>query len=80
VTGVLAWDSFFHLKHDDQRAMFLLPLDLLSTAAERGAILMYNAGLAHGEGIGCYRGDPLYHASLSDAEYESLWMRRALRF
>jgi hypothetical protein len=25
-----------------------------------------------GEGIGSYRGNPLYHASLSDAEYESL--------
>jgi SAM-dependent methyltransferase len=66
--GVLAWDSFFHLKHDDQRAMF----PIFAAHAKRGAILMYNAGLAHGEGIGCYRGDPLYHASLSDAEYKSL--------
>ena len=66
--GVLAWDSFFHLKHDDQRAMF----PIFATHAERGAILMYNAGLAHGEATGCYRGDPLYHASLSDAEYKSL--------
>ena len=66
--GVLAWDSFFHLKHDDQLAMF----PIFGAHAERGAILMYNAGLAHGEGIGCYRGDPLYHASFSDAEYKSL--------
>lgn len=66
--GVLAWDSFFHLKHDDQRTMF----PIFAAHARRGAILMYNAGLAHGEGIGCYRGDPLYHASLSDAEYKSL--------
>ena len=40
--------------------------------AERDAILMYNAGLAHGEGIGGYRGDPPYHASLSNPEYERL--------
>ena len=66
--GILAWDSFFHLKYDDQRTMF----PIFATHAERGAILMYNAGLAHGESIGSYRGDPLYHASLSDAEYESL--------
>jgi SAM-dependent methyltransferase len=66
--GVLAWDSFFHLKHDDQRALF----PIFAAHAERGATLMYNAGLAHGEGIGSYRGDALYHASLSDAEYESL--------
>jgi len=31
--------------------------------------LMFNAGPAKGEAIGCYRGDPLYHASLEPAEY-----------
>ena len=29
-------------------------------------------GPQHGEVIGEYRGDPLYHASLSAAEYEAL--------
>jgi hypothetical protein len=33
---------------------------------------MFNAGIGHGEGIGSYRGDPLYHASLDDAQYRSL--------
>ena len=33
---------------------------------------MFNAGFSHGEAIGVYRGDPLYHASLDDSEYESL--------
>jgi len=33
---------------------------------------MFNAGLTHGEAIGSYRGDPLYHASLGAAEYASL--------
>jgi SAM-dependent methyltransferase len=66
--GVLAWDSFFHLKPDDQRAMF----SIFAAHAAIGAILMFNAGLAHGEGIGSYRGDPLYHASLDAEEYASL--------
>ena len=66
--GVLAWDSFFHLKPDDQRTMF----PIFAAHAASGGILMFNAGLGHGEGIGTYRGDPLYHASLDAAEYESL--------
>jgi SAM-dependent methyltransferase len=66
--GVPAWDSFFHLKHDDQRAMF----PIFGAHAASGGILMFNAGLGHGEGVGSYRGDPLYHASLGDAEYRSL--------
>ncbi|MGJ5178067.1 class I SAM-dependent DNA methyltransferase [Bradyrhizobium oligotrophicum] len=66
--GVLAWDSFFHLGHDDQRRMF--PIFAACTAS--GGILMFNAGPAHGEAIGSYRGDPLYHASLDPSEYEAL--------
>jgi SAM-dependent methyltransferase len=66
--GVLAWDSFFHLKPDDQRGMF----KVFAAHAARSAILMFNTGPAQGEGIGCYRGAPLYHASLDAAEYETL--------
>jgi SAM-dependent methyltransferase len=66
--GVLAWDSFFHLKHDDQRSMF----SIFAAHAVGGGILMFNAGLAHGEAIASYRGDPLYHASLDADEYARL--------
>jgi trans-aconitate methyltransferase len=66
--GFLAWDSFFHLKHDDQRAMFAV----FAARAAPGAILMFNSGPAFGEAIGSYRGDPLYHASLDPAEYRQL--------
>lgn len=66
--GVLAWDSFFHLKPADQRAMF----PIFAAHAVAGGILMFNAGLAHGEAIGSYRGDSLYHASLDADEYASL--------
>jgi cyclopropane fatty-acyl-phospholipid synthase-like methyltransferase len=66
--GILAWDSFFHLCHEDQRRMF----PVFADHASAGAVLMFNAGPQHGEGIGQYKGDPLYHASLSPAEYEAL--------
>lgn len=66
--GVLAWDSFFHLSPDDQRRMF----DVFAAHAATSAVLMFNTGPAYGERIGCYRGDPLYHASLDAIEYEAL--------
>jgi SAM-dependent methyltransferase len=66
--GILAWDSFFHLDHDDQRRMFAI----FAAHATAGTLLMFNTGPQHGEGIGEYRGDPLYHASLSPAEYDAL--------
>ena len=66
--GILAWDSFFHLKPDDQRCMF----SVFAEHAAPASILMFNTGPSHGESIGCYRGDPLYHASLDAAEYETL--------
>ncbi len=69
--GILAWDSFFHLKPDDQRAMFAV----FAAHAGPGAILMFNSGPAFGEAIGSYRGDPLYHASLDPAEYRELLAR-----
>jgi hypothetical protein len=40
--------------------------------ATPSAVLMFNAGPSHGEAIGSYRGDPLYHASLDPAEYAKL--------
>jgi hypothetical protein len=40
---------------------------------------MFNTGPAHGEAIGQYRGDPLYHASLAPSEYEALFASLALR-
>jgi SAM-dependent methyltransferase len=66
--GVLAWDGFFHLKPDDQIAMFAV----FAAHAAPGALLMFNAGPARGEAVGAYRGDPLYHASLNATEYAGL--------
>ena len=65
--GILAWDSFFHLKPDDQRSMF----DVFAEHSGDRTILMFNGGPSHGEAIGRYRGEPLYHASLGAVEYEA---------
>jgi hypothetical protein len=43
--------------------------------ASIGTVLMFNSGPQHGEGVGEYRGDPLYHVSHSPAEYEALTAR-----
>ena len=69
--GILAWDSFFHLNQDDQRQTFAIFADHASV----GAALMFNTGPQHCESVGEYRGDPLYHASLSPSEYETLITR-----
>jgi SAM-dependent methyltransferase len=74
-SGILAWDSFFHLCHDDQRRMF--PVFRAHAAPE--AALMFTSGPAHGEAIGSFADEPLYHASLDAAEYRSLLDRNGFR-
>lgn len=66
--GVLAWDSFFHLTHEDQRAMF----GAFRAHAAQGAMLMFTSGPEHGVAIGSYRDEALYHASLALQEYRAL--------
>ena len=66
--GLLAWDSLFHLSHDDQRRMF----PIFRRHAAPGAALMFTTGTSHGEAIGSYRGEPLHHASLAAREYQTL--------
>ena len=66
--GILAWDSFFHLRPSDQEAMFRI----FAAHAAPSALLMFNAGPGRGEIVGSYRGDPLYHASLGASEYKAL--------
>lgn len=66
--GILAWDSFFHLSADDQRAMF----QRFASHAQSGAPLMFTSGAAEGEAIGVCCEEPLYHASLGPVEYEQL--------
>ncbi len=66
--GILGWDSFFFLTHDDQRAMFALFRD----HAGSGCALMFNTGPGYGEAVGQFRGEPLLHFSLAPDEYRAL--------
>lgn len=69
--GILAWDSYFHLRPEQQRAMF----DVFAAHAHGGTILLFNTGPRFGVAMGSYRGDPLYHASLDASEYRELLAR-----
>ena len=67
-SGLLAWDSFFHLSPEDQRGMF----PLFKRHAASDAAFMFTSGPSHGEAVGSYAGEPLYHASLAEEEYRRL--------
>ena len=66
--GLIAWDSFFHLSPAAQRGMF----PIFRKHAGPRAALMFTSGPAHGEAVGTYEGEPLYHASLDGEEYRAL--------
>lgn len=73
--GVLAWDSFFHLDRDDQRAEFPI---FARHVHPRGA-LMFTSGGSDGEVLGTFAGEPLYHAGLDPAEYRRLLHQNRLQ-
>lgn len=66
--AIVAWDSFFHLTGDAQRAMFPIFRDHM---AARG-LLLFTSGPRDGEAMGQLYGERLYHASLAAEEYTRL--------
>lgn len=72
--GVIAWDSLFHLRPEEQAGM------LVKAAAwlEPSGALLFNTGSARDESIGCQFGEELYHASLAPAEYRALFAAHGL--
>ncbi len=66
--GIVAWDSFFHLTREDQRAM----LPVFTRHLGPGGALLFTSGPADGEAVGAVGGMPVYHASLSPAAYAGL--------
>ena len=66
--AVIAWDSFFHLTPDEQRAMF----PVFAQHAAPGAPLLFTSGPKAGVAMGEIYGHALHHASLDTAEYEAL--------
>lgn len=67
-SGLIAWDSVFHLAMPDQRGM----IPIFRDYAAPGAPLMFTSGPEAGEAIGTLEGEPLFHASLDPAEYSDL--------
>ncbi|QDY69385.1 class I SAM-dependent DNA methyltransferase [Qingshengfaniella alkalisoli] len=63
--GLVAWHSFCHLTPQDQRLMFAT----FGRLTHPGATLLFTSGTTHGEAIGTFEGQPLYHGSLDSAEY-----------
>ncbi len=66
--AILAWDSFFHLCPDDQRAMFAV----FQAHAAPKASLMFTTGNTAGEVWGHAAGAPVYHSSLDPDDYRAL--------
>lgn len=66
--GVIAWDSLFHLRHEDQTAM----IARIGAWLAPGGTLLFNTGPEHGEAIGRQFAEELYHASLDPLEYQRL--------
>lgn len=66
--GLIAWHSLIHLAPEDQRKIFAR----FAAHAAAGAPLMFTSGPEHGETIGQWQSEPLYHGSLDADDYETL--------
>ncbi len=65
--GVIAWHSLIHLAPEDQPAMFAL----FARRLRPGGALLFTSGSKHGETVGDWRGEALYHGSLSLGDYRA---------
>ena len=66
--AVIAWHSFFHLPHDDQRST----LPLLASLVKQNGLLIFTSGPEYGEVWSDNGGYDVYHASLSSKEYKDI--------
>ena len=66
--GLIAWHSLIHLAPDEQPGM----LGVFARHLRPGGVLLFTSGSERGETIGLWRGEPLYHGSLSLAEYRAV--------
>jgi len=66
--AIIAWDSFFHLKQDDQ----LLTFSLFNKHLSDDGIIMLTVGHEKGEVTGRVNNHEVYHSSLSPEEYKEL--------
>lgn len=73
--GLIAWDSFFHLTQAEQRAC----LPRFACHLNVGGSLLLTVGPKDGETDGTVGRKPVYHASLSPAEYAAILQEQGLR-
>ena len=73
--GIIGWNSFFHLTQDEQRAC----LPRLARHLKPQGVLMVTVGPKADVAFGTVEGDPVYHASLSPAEYATILEASAMR-
>jgi cyclopropane fatty-acyl-phospholipid synthase-like methyltransferase len=66
--AIIAWDSFFHLDQDEQRAMF----PVFQRHIAPGGVLLFTSGPHAATAIGSMYGEDLFHASLAPEEYRAL--------
>ncbi|GFE51311.1 methyltransferase [Roseobacter cerasinus] len=73
--GIIAWNSFFHLTPDEQRAC----IARMAAHLEPGASLLMTVGPDAGEASGTVGDRAVYHASLSPAQYATCLEQNGLR-
>ena len=73
--GIVAWDSFFHLAPDAQRAC----IARMAAHLVPGGALLVTVGPDACEAQGTVGGEPVYHASLAPADYATCSERNGLR-
>ncbi|OCX66197.1 hypothetical protein BFP70_07945 [Thioclava sp. SK-1] len=72
--AIVAFNSFFHLSPKAQRQMF----PIFARHLRPGGRLMFTCGPEAGEAMGAVAGQPVYHSSLSPAEYALLMEENGL--
>ena len=73
--GIIDWNSFFHLTPDDQRQC----MAHMAAHLRPGATLLTTVGPDAGEAAGTVGDRPVYHASLSPAQYATCLEENGLR-
>ena len=66
--GLICWHSLIHLAPDEQPGV----LAVFARHLNPGGVLMFTTGSERGETVGDWRGEPLYHGSLSPADYRAV--------
>jgi predicted TPR repeat methyltransferase len=72
--GVVAWDSMFHLRREEQAAMVVR----VAAWLEPGGAFLFNTGPTREETLGYRFDEGVYHASLAPADYRFLFAELGL--